>query len=76
MCVCLQEVCYQYWPSRGSQTHGEFTVELLGEEKQSGFVLRSLAIRNNKVATHVYSHNYVCVCILYILCPSLVRVSK
>ena len=35
MYVYVQEVCYQYWPSSGSQTYGEFTVELVGEDKQN-----------------------------------------
>ena len=61
-CVCvLQEVCYQYWPSGGSQRFGEFTVQLLGQEDQTGFVLRNFTITNSKVWLHtscmlLYSH--------------------
>ena len=59
----LQEVCYQYWPSSGSHTYGEFTVEILGEEKLQGFVLRTLRILNTKVCPrcrhgHWYSASY------------------
>ena len=55
MCVCVcvyvQETCHQYWPSSGSLTVGEFTVELIQEERLSGFTLRNLSIVNNKVRT-------------------------
>ena len=49
----LQEVCYQYWPSSGSKAFGEFTVELLGEQKLTGFITRNLTVINNKVVLHV-----------------------
>ena len=49
--VHIQEVCYQYWPSSGSQSYGEFTVELLGEERLQGFVLRTVSIQNAKVSS-------------------------
>ena len=48
--LSLQEVCYQYWPSSGAQTYGEFTVEILGEEKFEGFFLRSFGVFNGKVS--------------------------
>ena len=47
----LQEVCYQYWPSSGSHTYGEFTVEILGEEKQMGFVLRNFNVTHSEVTS-------------------------
>ena len=50
VCLPLQEVCYQYWPRGGSQTYGEFTVELLGEEKFNGFSLRTFGAFNSKVS--------------------------
>ena len=50
VCLSLQEVCYQYWPSGGTQTYGEFTVEILGEEKFEGFSLISFGIFNAKVS--------------------------
>ena len=37
VCLSLQEVCYHYWPSGSTQTYGEFTVEVLGEENFQGF---------------------------------------
>ena len=49
--VLLQEVCYQYWPSSGSQAFGEFKVELLEQEQQTGFLIRNLAISHMKVCT-------------------------
>ena len=50
VCLSLQEVCYQYWPSDGTQTYGEFRVEILGEEKLEGFSLRSFGVLNAKVS--------------------------
>ena len=46
----IQVVCYQYWPSSGSQRYGEFTVELLGEERLQGFVLRTMSVQDAKVS--------------------------
>ena len=61
-CVCvLQEVCYQYWPSGGSQRFGEFTVQLLGQEDQTGFVLHNFTITNSKVWLHTSCISYVTV---------------
>ena len=50
VCLSLQEVCYQYWTSSGTQTYGEFTVEMLGEENFQGFSLRSFGVLNAKVS--------------------------
>ena len=45
----LQEVCYQYWPSRGSKAFGEFRVELVREEKLAGIIIRNIIVINKKV---------------------------
>ena len=50
VCLSLQEACYQYWPSSGTQTYGEFTVEILGKERFEGFCLRSFGVLNAKVS--------------------------
>ena len=47
--LSLQEVCYQYWPSSGIVNIGEYTIDLLGEEKMEGFVLRTLSVLHSKV---------------------------
>ena len=47
-----QEVCYQYWPSddtKGVQKYGEFTVSVLKDTKQNGFIQRNMSITNPKV---------------------------
>ena len=44
-----QEASAQYWPDSGIGHYGEFTVDLLGEEKLQGFVIRNLSILNTKV---------------------------
>ena len=45
----LQEVCYQYWPTSGIVNIGEYRIDLLGEEKMKGFVLRTLSVLHSKV---------------------------
>ena len=45
----LQEVCYQYWPKSGVKQIEGFIVELLGEEKLEGFVLRTLSVLDTMV---------------------------
>ena len=74
----IQEVCYQYWPSSGTQKFGEFKVEVLGEERLGGFVLRTLCVVHSKVSLHLMysvSHNYTCVigCFLFHSLVMLVR---
>ena len=48
----IKEVCYQYWPNTctGSQMFGEFKVEVLGEERLQGFVMRSVSVEDSKVS--------------------------
>ena len=49
-CLCgVQETCYQYWPPSGSQTFGEFKVELLGEEMMDNAVLKTLSVTHSEV---------------------------
>ena len=68
-CVCvLQEVCYQYWPSGGSQRFGEFTVQLLGQEDQTGFVVRNFTITNSKVWLHASCISYITVFSQHLCC--------
>ena len=45
----MQEVCHQYWPSNDSIQIGEFTIDLLGEEKMEGFIIRTLGVLHKKV---------------------------
>ena len=52
--LSLQEVCYQYWPSSGSLTYGEFTVEIVGEEMMEGYVLKTLSIKHTEVCCIFY----------------------
>ena len=47
--VCVQEVCHQYWPTSGVMHVEEFTVELLGEERLTGFIIRSFSLLHRKV---------------------------
>ena len=49
-CLHIQEVCYQYWPSTGSRRFGKLTVELLGEERLQGFVVRTMSVEDSKVS--------------------------
>ena len=54
VCLSLQEVCYHYWPISGTQTYGEFTVEVLGEEPQEGCVLRTFSVTHSEVRQTCY----------------------
>ncbi|XP_064386417.1 receptor-type tyrosine-protein phosphatase alpha-like isoform X4 [Halichondria panicea] len=44
-----KEACSQYWPESGNATSfGEFTIDNLGEEVNTGFVMRQLSVLNKK----------------------------
>ena len=47
--VCVQETCYQYWPSSGSLSFGEFKVDLLGEEMMNNSVLKTFSVTDSEV---------------------------
>ena len=47
------EASAQYWPSSGICQYGEYTVDLLGEEKLQGFIIRNLSVMDIKVHSHV-----------------------
>ena len=48
--IPIQEVCYQYWPAgKSTQSYGEFSVELVNEERKGGFILRALSVLQAKV---------------------------
>jgi protein tyrosine phosphatase len=44
-----EEVCYQYWPGQTSQSYGEFRVELMSEEINDGYVMRTFCIQQSKL---------------------------
>ena len=46
-------MCYQYWPGKRAQSYGEFRIELLSEEKNSGFLLRNFSVQQAKVSTQL-----------------------
>ena len=46
-------MCYQYWPGNRAQSYGEFRIELLSEEKKSGFLLRNFSVQQAKVSTQL-----------------------
>ena len=48
--ACPQEASYQYWPTSGVKKFGGFTIDLLGEEKLEGFVLRTISVLETKVS--------------------------
>ena len=43
---CAQEICYQYWPGKSSETekNGEFSVTMLEMVNRDGFVQRLISI--------------------------------
>ena len=46
-----QEASAQYWPSSGMTQYGEYTVDLLGEEKLEGFTIREISVLEAKVSS-------------------------
>ncbi|XP_077437621.1 receptor-type tyrosine-protein phosphatase epsilon-like isoform X2 [Vanacampus margaritifer] len=50
-----QEKCFQYWPSEGSVTFGDYTVELSGDSQGETFTLKDLVLtcRTEKQSQHV-----------------------
>ena len=50
-CLLFQEVSYQYWPVHSSVKFGEYTVELLDEERREGFVVRTLSVNSAVVSS-------------------------
>ena len=48
-----QEASAQYWPSSRICQYGEYTVDLLGEEKLQGFIIRNLSVMDIKVHKYV-----------------------
>ena len=44
-----QEASTQYWPDSGTVHYGEFAVDLLGEDKLEGFIIRNLSVMDAKV---------------------------
>ena len=44
-----QEASTRYWPDSGIAHYGEFTVDLLGEEKLQGSIIRNLSVMDTKV---------------------------
>ena len=51
-----QEASAQYWPDSGIAHYGEFAVDLLGEEKLQGFVIRNLSVMDTKVWEDIHCH--------------------
>ncbi|KAK5854156.1 hypothetical protein PBY51_015252 [Eleginops maclovinus] len=50
-----QEKCFQYWPSEGSVTFGDYTVELTGDTQCETFTLKDMVLtyRPEKKSQHV-----------------------
>uniref|UniRef100_A0A3Q2ZH26 Receptor-type tyrosine-protein phosphatase epsilon n=1 Tax=Hippocampus comes TaxID=109280 RepID=A0A3Q2ZH26_HIPCM len=50
-----QEKCFQYWPSEGSVTFGDYTVELSGDSQGETFTLKDLVLTRTaeKQSQHV-----------------------
>lgn len=44
-----QEKCAQYWPSDGSVSYGDITVELKKEEECESYTVRDLLVTNTRV---------------------------
>uniref|UniRef100_A0A8B9VCH6 protein-tyrosine-phosphatase n=1 Tax=Anas zonorhyncha TaxID=75864 RepID=A0A8B9VCH6_9AVES len=49
-----QEKCAQYWPSDGSVSYGDITVELKKEEECESYTVRDLLVTNTRVRAHLW----------------------
>uniref|UniRef100_A0A3Q3W3C2 Receptor-type tyrosine-protein phosphatase epsilon n=1 Tax=Mola mola TaxID=94237 RepID=A0A3Q3W3C2_MOLML len=49
-----QEKCFQYWPSEGSVTFEDYTVELTGDTQCETFTLRDMVLTYRPNALHLY----------------------
>ena len=47
-----QEASARYWPDSGIAHYGEFAVDLLGEKKLEGFMIRNLSVMDTRVCLH------------------------
>lgn len=49
----LQEKCFQYWPSEGSVTFGDYTVELTADTQCETFTLKDMVLTSRPVRAHL-----------------------
>ena len=75
--IVVQEVCYQYWPGQIKQNYGEFRVELMSEEVNDGYVMRTFCVQQSKACydiTMLYNlQSWFSVCWHFLSFPSLIR---
>uniref|UniRef100_A0A1A7X9E5 Receptor-type tyrosine-protein phosphatase kappa n=1 Tax=Iconisemion striatum TaxID=60296 RepID=A0A1A7X9E5_9TELE len=58
-----QEKCFQYWPSEGSMTFGDYTVELTGDTRCETFTRRDLVLtkkleKQSQHVRHIHFHGW------------------
>uniref|UniRef100_A0A1A8EFP8 Receptor-type tyrosine-protein phosphatase F n=1 Tax=Nothobranchius kadleci TaxID=1051664 RepID=A0A1A8EFP8_NOTKA len=58
-----QEKCFQYWPSEGSMTFGDYTVELTGDARCEPFTRRDLVLtkkleKQSQHVRHIHFHGW------------------
>lgn len=51
-----QEKCFQYWPSEGSVTFGDYTVELTGDTQCETFTLKDMVLTYRPVREVLFPH--------------------
>ena len=51
-----QEKCFQYWPSEGSVTFGDYTVELTGDTQCETFTLKDMVLTYRPVRQVLFPH--------------------
>jgi len=59
---CIQDQCYQYWPSDRSARYQYFVVDPLAEYNMPQYVLREFKVTDARVSLQtVYTFSLICV---------------
>lgn len=64
-CVCVQNKCDQYWPSRGTETYGVMQVSVLDTVELAAYCVRTFALF--KVNTNTHTHTCIIISIVWFL---------
>lgn len=72
-----QEKCAQYWPSDGSVSYGDITVELKKEEECESYTVRDLLVTNTRVRAWLLPLGSLWVLLFHLLVfPQLLIIPK
>lgn len=61
----IQEKCFQYWPSDGSVTYGEITIEIKSDLLADAISVRDFLITHKQVLLLTFCVFFVCFCFCF-----------